>query len=196
MSHDSLRARLRHATAPYHARVDACFSVFDLGSVEGYRAFLAAHAAALWPLELGLEAAGVENLLTDWPARRRRGALARDLVRLGMAPPDDGGVVPLRLADAAECWGALYTLEGSRLGGTVLARRVATAPVLAGCLDYLSHGAGQALWPGFVAQLELAAARLPWPAICVGACAAFEIFDVAAHNTIDSTTPHLAGSTS
>ncbi|WP_018747252.1 biliverdin-producing heme oxygenase [Chitiniphilus shinanonensis] len=177
---ESLRQRLRSATAGHHARVDAAFGRFDLSRPDDYRAFLVAHARALWPLECGLEAAGVARLLPDWPERRRRPALARDLAWLGAAVPDEARIQPLPLADEAACWGALYTLEGSRLGGAVLARQVATQPALAGALAYLGHGAGGMLWPAFLARLEAAAPMLAWPALEAGACAAFELFADAA----------------
>ncbi|UXY15381.1 biliverdin-producing heme oxygenase [Chitiniphilus purpureus] len=191
----SLRLALRGATAPHHQEVDALFSVFALETHQGYRAFLRAHAQAVWPLELALEAAGVARLLPDWPQRRRRFALAQDLRRLGLVVP---APLDYRCADAAACWGTLYTLEGSRLGGALLARRVAGMPELTAASAYLTHGAGQPLWPTFLGQLEGTAGRMPLAALCEAACRAFECFAragrLAAQEMVDNADARLARS--
>jgi len=53
-------------------------------------------------------------------------------------------------------FGALYVLEGSRLGAKYLLRGVAKAadPAVAGATAYLSHGTGQHFWQSYLAALE------------------------------------------
>ena len=53
-------------------------------------------------------------------------------------------------------FGAMYVLEGSRLGAKYLLRGVAQAadPVVATATAYLAHGAGQHFWQSFLAALE------------------------------------------
>lgn len=119
-------------------------------SPSGYGAFLSASAAALAPLELALERAGVGEWLPDWPRRTRRAALARDLAELGLETPALGTAsVPSQAFGA----GLLYVLEGSRLGARFLVRQAG-----AGSADlptaYLTHGEGQDLWRTFLAWLE------------------------------------------
>ena len=116
------RAALRRATAPDHERLDALFGQFRLDDPADYLAFLTAHAMALPAIEQALDAAGFATLLGDWPARRRGAAVTDDLATLGAPVP-----VPLaapRLDDPAAQWGAAYVVEGSRLGGAMLARSV------------------------------------------------------------------------
>lgn len=145
-----LRDRLRAATAQDHAALDAVAAAFDFESISGYGRFLSASAAALTPLELALERAGVAAWLDDWPDRSRRAALSNDLVALGLALP----------ALAAEPTpsrgfgvGLLYVLEGSRLGARFLARRVRrAAPGLP--TGYLGHGDEADLWRSFLGWLE------------------------------------------
>lgn len=153
-----VREYLRQAGAPWHEAVDAAFSRFDLGQADGYRAFLRAHARALPGLEQALEQAGIAQLVPDWPARRRRQALLADLADLGLPPPPTAA--PRLDAKPGLLWGLAYVLEGSRLGGRLLARRVtgaqANLPV-----RYLGHGQDQALWPDFLRQLEAHAHDLP-----------------------------------
>jgi len=131
---------LRAGTAAAHERVDAAFAGFDLRDRDSYAAFLRAHAEVVLPLEEALDDAGAERIAPDWPERKRGALLREDLAFLRKAvrpepvegrlatsdevdgePPFDrlranGGIAALA--------GALYVLEGSRLGGRFLARQV------------------------------------------------------------------------
>lgn len=109
-AHQALRA----ATAPDHDRVDRAFARFALDDPHDYGRFLCAHARALPPVEAALATAGL-------PFRPRASLLQYDLIELGeaMPPPLSTG----SLSDA-EAIGALYVVEGSRLGGALLARSV------------------------------------------------------------------------
>lgn len=109
--------RLRSESGPAHDRVDAAYGAFRLDQRDDYAAFLAAHARALPAAEAALHA---HPDLPPWRERAR--LLAADLADLGRAMP---APLPFTLADDAAAWGALYVTEGSRLGGTVLARAVA-----------------------------------------------------------------------
>jgi len=172
-----LRLRLREATAPLHERVDAAYSEFDLGRPEDYRRFLRAHARALRAAETALEQAGIATLLMDWPARARRHALLDDLADLDCQAPV--ALPAPELSEIASCWGAAYVLEGSRLGGQVLARRVRqadpTAPV-----RYLEHGDVARLWPTFLSRLEQQASASSWAPMLAAAEATFGLFASAA----------------
>jgi heme oxygenase len=116
------RAALREGTAADHARLDLMFGGFRLDDPEDYRAFLTAHAMALRGIEQTLDAAGFADVLGDWPERRRGDAIAADLAALG-APVPSPLSVPALATPAAQ-WGAAYVVEGSRLGGALLARSV------------------------------------------------------------------------
>lgn len=116
------RGMLRAATAPHHDRVDAIFSRADLADRDGYGRFLQAQAGAYLPVEAALTHAGAAALVPDWPARRRAPKLVADLAALGRDVPDDPA--DIAFDDAAAVLGGVYVLEGSRLGGAVLARGV------------------------------------------------------------------------
>jgi len=172
-----LRARLRQATAPLHEQVDAAFSSFSLDQPDGYRRFLRAHSRVLSATEIALERAGFADLLDDWPMRVRRHALWADLAELECPPPPALSLPSL--SDFASCWGVAYVLEGSRLGGRVLARRIRqanpTVPV-----RYLEHGDVARLWPAFLARLEQDAASCAWDPMLVAAERSFALFTEAA----------------
>src|SRR5262249_51409973 len=145
--------KLKQSTAAAHRRLDATFSDFDLTGVPGYRRFLEASAAALLPLEAALEAAGVEAILPDWPERARRQAIAADLASLGGLARPLCAVKPLTRNGAL---GAIYVLEGSRLGAKFLMRTIVEHgdPVIFAATRYLAHGAGKPWWRSFLARLE------------------------------------------
>ncbi len=116
------RQMLRLATAADHDRVDSAFGAFALDDRDGYRAFLVAQATALLPVEAAIDRGDWQGILPDWPERRRSEAVLADLAALDAtvpvleAEPD--------LPTPAHVLGAVYVLEGSRLGGQMLARAV------------------------------------------------------------------------
>lgn len=144
-AHAALRAR----TAPAHEAVDGAFGRFDLTEPGSYRRFLLAHAAVLPPLEAALapDAAGLP------PWRSRLDALRSDLAALGAAMPEPAAPAGMPAGDAA-LWGLLYVLEGSRLGGKMMARQV--PPPLPSAFLGAGHLKGE--WRGFLEALDTRAA--------------------------------------
>ena len=161
-----VRQALREATMANHQRVDELFAHFSLDNSEGYGAFLKAHARALAPLEAVAR-----------PETPRLPILAQDLAALGEALP-----APLAMESRpgeAFRWGALYALEGSRLGGAMLERRVAPGLPRA----YLSAVHGRGGWVAFQQSLDAAAQEGgdAWVGGAIaGAEAAFALFAAAA----------------
>ncbi|MGJ5044925.1 biliverdin-producing heme oxygenase [Bradyrhizobium sp. HKCCYLRH1062] len=98
----------------------------------------------------------MDDLIQDWPQRRRAQAIAGDLADFGAAPvPMD---LPAPSLDRAGVFGTLYVLEGSRLGAAYLLRMVAASadPRVRRATRYLGHGARQGLWSSFLSQLAQA----------------------------------------
>lgn len=117
------RAALRAATADEHRKVDAAFSRFHLGNETGYRGFLLAQAGGFLPVEAELDEAKAEAILPDWPQRRRADLLRADLAELNVTAPEPFST-PTFLSIKAPLLGAIYVLEGSRLGGALLKQSV------------------------------------------------------------------------
>lgn len=114
--HETATAHLRAVTRTDHETVDAAYGRFALGTPEGYRQFLTAHARIL-PLAERLIAP--EELVGEgWRGRTQE--LLGDLAAMGGQPPAELDFA-LPQGEAAR-WGALYVMEGSRLGGVVLAK--------------------------------------------------------------------------
>lgn len=157
------RSQLREQTRPEHEAVDRLFSRFDLAQTAGYRSFLCALARAHLGIEEGLDAAGAASLVADWPERRRADLLRADLADLGIEAPRSAGTPSL--ATEAEMLGAIYVIEGSRLGGAVLSSRLAgEAPA-----RFLAARARPGAWRQLLALLD---ARLDDPASLGSAVAA------------------------
>lgn len=173
----TVRRMLRAATADLHATVDTQFSgAFDLDRAS-YGLFLSALARAVLPLEAAFEAAGVERLLPDWAQRRRGPLLRSDLERLDLWLP--GPVTVERPDSEARLFGMLYVLEGSRLGGKLLLRKVLANPDpdVRSATRYLGHGSGRDLWPAFLDRLEASPAVAEAPDLTIaGARDAFTLF--------------------
>ncbi len=159
-------ARLRAATASDHDAVDAGFGRYDLTDAADYRAFLIAHAKALPAVEAWL--ATIPGLAT---VRSRETALAEDLAALGEDMPAQMAfdVAP----SAAAGWGAMYVVEGSRLGGIMLARSVPEGMPSA----YLGskHLSGE--WRALLTAIDGEPADEAWvEQAIVGAKAAFDLY--------------------
>lgn len=117
------RRALRGGTHDLHRRVDEIFSRADLSRRDDYAAFLMAQAAALFPTEQALERAGADGLVPGWHERKRSELLRADLLALGETVPLP--IATPTFSSAAEAWGGIYVLEGSRLGAALLRRAVA-----------------------------------------------------------------------
>lgn len=143
----SAAATLRARTAAWHDEVDAAFGGLALDQLDSYRDFLRAHARALPAAEAALASAAH---LPSW--RARTPLLAQDLAELGTAMPPP---LPFAAPSAAFAWGVLYVMEGSRLGGTMLARQIGAGLPR----RYLDAAFAPGEWRGLRAALDAEAER-------------------------------------
>jgi heme oxygenase len=146
------RALLRAATNDLHGELDVLASRLDLRHPVDYCRYLLATAGPIIGLEVALEDNRIEQVFSDWSRRRRRFALALDLHALGLT------ATPV---EVSELWtrsgmlGAMYVLEGSRLGAQVLLRRVdesADQGVLAA--RHFLRGSEPTMWASYLRTLE------------------------------------------
>ena len=190
---DVLQA-LRNATAAQHAQLDTGLAIAQPdASLHDYG--LHAHALAAWLQALSphLNTLQASEHHFEFAPADRLAALAADLRDIALVSP---GAAPRAwpapsvstqehvgraLNDnptqtEAVCWGLVYVVEGSQLGGQVLYRHL--APRLAPHpLRYLQGHASRtgARWKSFVALLcERVTSQADVAACCQGAQAAFE----------------------
>lgn len=140
---------LRERTRSAHDRVDAAFGRFDLADRLAYGEFLAAQAAAILPVEERLTATGAAQISPAWQEHRRARLLLADLASLGLKLPPLVGAPVLPCTEAVA--GALYVLEGSRLGAKLLSRTVPAAFPS----SFLNAPQDAGRWAGFVKSLDL-----------------------------------------
>ena len=141
---DVLR-ELRASTGVSHESVEESLDLLaaDLGA-ERLGAVLACllgfHAAAEASLErwAARHAVAAEVDRLDWPARRKAHLLTADLVALGRSGAEVDRLPRMTtlapIGTAAGAYGRLYVVEGSTLGGQVIARRLRALDGLFGAL--------------------------------------------------------------
>lgn len=139
--------RLREATRPVHEAIEREFDwARRVESIDGYRDLL----ARLYGFHAVWEPAAAA-LLADgafFEPRRKAHLLAADLTFLGLQQSGiDALALPrspcVPMTTRADALGAMYVLEGSTLGGQLIARRVSAVLGLApgrGCSYHCAYG--------------------------------------------------------
>jgi heme oxygenase len=194
----NIRAALRHLTQPAHDRLHAQpqFAALLRGDLRrpAYAALLLRLLGLHAPIEAGL-ARHAQSRWLGWaaaaPGLTRAARLTRDLRALGLeaaeieaAPMADAVLPPL--AHPAAALGCAWVVEGSALGGAVLAARLAATPGLAGTacgsffggVDGQDSGVQAARWRACGRAVEdCGAAPGQWVALRDAAVATFDAFE-------------------
>jgi heme oxygenase (biliverdin-IX-beta and delta-forming) len=144
----SIRFALKSATDPLHEELDAALSRLNLGDRADYARFLKFNARTVPVIEAELAAGGIGEMVEGWNDARRSTAIERDLAELGEAMPEPAPAPPIE--GPAALLGTAYVLEGSRLGGQVLQRRIGEGLPA----HFLNHPSGVGPWKGLIAVLE------------------------------------------
>ena len=144
------RAALRDATRVHHERVEAAVDLpARTRDRDTYRALLASLLGLFRPLERQLAALPWREAGLDLGAHRRAALLRADVADLG-GDPDAVPDAPVPATPAlADGFGALYVLEGSALGGQILAREAEAALELGGVGTRFFRGDGRATGAGW-----------------------------------------------
>jgi heme oxygenase len=167
---------LRSETRSLHEALDVSLPLTDLVTGRGYIRYLSLNAPCA-TIEKALESAGVYRVLPDWNYRRRRFDLTEDLCALGVALP------PSRVFqianDTATILGWSYVLEGSRLGASLILRKVELSALaeIHAATRFLRHGLGENYWQSFkIALAQIDSDPEAIAVACEAASAAFECF--------------------
>lgn len=170
---------LRTNTRQWHDRVDQAFTQFDLTTLSGYGTFLKVHCRAIERCESDLADWNVAERFPGWMGAMRMPALLADLDQLSLSRPPPlnslpGAASPRAVSDA-ELVGMMYVLEGSRLGGRVLAKcvRQSSDARCRSATAYLNHDGGVS-WQSFLGRLS--ALRFSNQQMNAALAAAIEIF--------------------
>ncbi|MCY7399060.1 MAG: biliverdin-producing heme oxygenase [Sphingomonas bacterium] len=177
-----MHAFLRLNTREWHDRVDAAFEQFDLTTERGYRSFLEAHAQVIPLCELHLANSGAERRFPGWLGTMRMPALMADLDAMGgtwQTPPDIAGNEKRFDTAGPALVGMIYVLEGSRLGGRILAKRVERGgnARCRSATEYLRHDGGVS-WRSFLDRLHtLELSELETEAALAASIKIFRLFE-------------------
>lgn len=180
----SMHRLLKLSTQRCHDRVDHAFERFDLKTASGYRGFLQAHGHVVPQCEHHLADASIHDRFPGWMGTMRTQELFQDMDVLSLARPSEP-VVPIgsgyRASDAYLI-GLMYVLEGSRLGGRVLAKRVEENEdaLSRSATRYLRHDGGVS-WRSFLDRLAAFQFTADQTEICVNsAVETYGLFERAA----------------
>jgi heme oxygenase len=143
-----LSQELRAKTAQVHEALDSGMQ-HAFGRLDQYVAFLRASYRVLSSLDDAL------SRIFKRPISERSAQVAADLQALGQPTPS-APPAPWTPADQAEAMGCAYVIEGSSLGGLVVARIVERQLGLEAATTYLrGHGARtKDLWRSFLSELD------------------------------------------
>ncbi len=134
--------RLRFETAADHLAVEGALPLMNVGLDRAkYAACLSRIYGVVAAWEERAAAVAPDWMQTMLAARRRAGLLQQDLEWFGVAGQDAGGPTLPEMNDLPSLLGTMYVMEGSTLGGQLIARHVEAA------LD-LSEGEGDAYFRG------------------------------------------------
>ena len=153
----SPRLALRDATRPHHERVEAAVDLpARTRDRATYRALLASLYSLFGPLEEQLAGLPWREAGLDFAAHRRAHLLRADIADLGGAPEAVAPAALPRTDGLAAGLGALYVLEGSALGGKIIAREAEAALGLGGVGTSFFRGGDGATWRAFGRALDAA----------------------------------------
>jgi heme oxygenase len=179
---DGPLGRLRAATATAHQELDDSLGVLERPwGVERHRRWLSLTWGLLAPLERGLAAhAAKDPGALDVVSRARADLALADLRVLGAGDDDLAALpecpdVPVP-ADRAEALGIVYVLDGSTLGGRLIAEAVVAAGVpVAATTSLTGHDGAGRRWRETMAAVEAAGADAV-PAMSRAALATFAAY--------------------
>jgi len=172
---------LRAATDSRHAAIEALLQLDSSTDRSRFAAALQVFEAFLRDWE-PLAAQALPQRMRTWFEAHRRGHLATaDVRRLGLAPLELGGLATPTTASPAAALGSAYVIEGSALGGMVIARamqdRFGIGRANGATFFSARGGATVRIWREFCAQLEseLADDADAIGQACDGACLTFDL---------------------
>ena len=117
-------SRLKSETFTEHQRLEDHVDILhNLNSIDQYRRLLIKHAGFMVPLHCALARHDWNSIGLDFPSRSRLPALNRDMACLDIHTVEPITAWPA-LNNFAHAVGTFYVLEGSTLGGMIIAKQL------------------------------------------------------------------------
>lgn len=182
----SLRTLLRDTTAPAHTAIESNVRLSSLTSTSlsshAYREILEKYYGFFRPIENELRASSVAHeAVPALEERFKASELVEDLLGLGLTAQEIEELPFCRafpsLSTRASILGVMYVLEGSALGGMLIAKHLATLPwYRPGAFFHTEGAAVSARWKSFLAALE-GVPESDWHEVADTALATFKALD-------------------
>lgn len=183
--HLTLLAALRVATRPVHLQLEQRLDLAGAhGTIPHYIGFLRALLAVVDGCDAAIRAE-LGDARVSWrpPSPSRSDRLRHDLACLGASGIVEPALGLPVIDSPAQAFGAEYVLQGSQLGGAVIARCLAARGFDVSCMTYLRmHGDGLATaWRDFTDTLDTFGRGRSeiWPPAIGAAIATFHAVDAA-----------------
>jgi heme oxygenase (biliverdin-IX-beta and delta-forming) len=182
---EELRIKTRH----YHEKIEQTLNLFNTGmTLSQYKILLEGFYGFYKPLEANLDKIlEQESLLPDYSIRKKQPLLKQDLIALGVSSAE---LEQLKTCDrlpplnnTAQAMGCLYVIEGSTLGGQVIAKYLKNLMNLDdnnGCRFFIGYGERTGfMWQEFRTALTDFATDYPdgKESIIITACQTFIALD-------------------
>jgi heme oxygenase (biliverdin-IX-beta and delta-forming) len=122
-----LSEKIKEETKQNHQLLEKKLVAFmrAIRSKEDYVELLILFYSFFGGLEIAIDAQLDHSHLPDYKLRRKTAFLADDLVQFGRTPPDLAGADELPgIHNHLQALGALYVIEGSTLGGTIISKMI------------------------------------------------------------------------
>lgn len=152
---------VKQKTADAHAETEAVLvpKLNAIQSIEDYTAILQSFYGFFHPVEQTIQQFITPSILPDITKRRTSDLIVKDLAVLGVDKELTLCTALPQIASVSQAFGALYVLEGSTLGGKVIARMLAKNKAVTIPVDALQffNGYGEEtgpMWTTFVSVLN------------------------------------------
>ncbi|RYZ31051.1 MAG: hypothetical protein EOO10_00545 [Chitinophagaceae bacterium] len=152
---------VKHETAFLHQEVEQLLipRLNAIQSLEDYTAILQSFYAYYLPIEKAIQQQVSSSILPDIEKRRTAMLIVDDLAFLGISIDEKCCENLPEITSTAQAFGALYVLEGSTLGGKMIAKMLAknsSVSIPPGALNFFNgyKEATGKMWTGFIEVLN------------------------------------------
>jgi len=152
-----LNTNIREATKAEHQNLEkqVVLKLKAIRSNADYADLLKHFYAYFSHIEASIKSYITESILPDYAQRRNSSYIKADILELGGDITDLPYITVPKIENAVEALGALYVLEGSIMGGSIIVKMLEKGGVTKGVSFFSGYGAATGMmWGNFVAVLN------------------------------------------
>lgn len=152
-----LSTKIKEYTKDAHQQLEkkVVLQLKNIRSNEDYAALLRYFYAYFNAVERAIKPYITEQVLPDYAERRHSGYLKADIEELGGTTEQLPAVQVPKISNVIEALGALYVMEGSIIGGSIIVQMLAKYGITQGVSFFSGYGDATAqMWGKFIAVLN------------------------------------------